>query len=261
MSFFFLACTPRTGNVWARRILAGAIGGAEVAAHRPEEIPWADLKPPCIVAMHWHRTPELCDLLRRADFQVMVTVRHPLDVLISILHFCQYEPATARWLEGEGGDESPLFGADPAGPQFLQYALGERARSLLGISAEWYASARAVIRYEQLVADPEGTLERTLPLLGCEARAPLSEVVRNNTLARLRPLSRHHFWRGEPGLWRRLIPPDHARQIYHCHRDLFELWGYARPAEASLSAAEARENWRQLCEPDQPAPAAGDPAS
>ncbi len=250
MSLFFLACTPRTGNVWFRRILAGAVGGTEIAAHQPGEINWTGLEPPCIVAMHWHQTPELRDFLQRLNFEVIVTIRHPLDVLISILHFCQYEPATASWLEGEGGDESAIFGANPTSPQFLQYALSRRAKSLLGISAEWYAQARAVIRYEDLVADTEGTLERTLRLLGCEAVQSLRDVVQSHTLDRLRPLSQYHFWRGEPGLWQRLITADFQHQIYDCHKELFDLWGYERPDGPSLPLIDAQENWRRLREPD-----------
>jgi len=207
--------------------------------------------------MHWHRTPDLTELLQRRNFEVIVTVRHPLDVLLSILHFCHYEPATAKWLEGQGGDESPLFGADPTSPQFLQYAVSPRAKSLLGISAEWQPLSRAVIKYEELVADTEGALQRTLPILSCEAIEPLSEVVQRHTLDRLRLVSQRHFWRGEPGLWRRLIPPDYRRQIYDCHKDLFELWDYGCPEGPALSVDDARENWRRICEPDGWPPASG----
>lgn len=245
-----MACTPRTGNVWCRRLLAGAIGGTHIAAHQPYEIDWGSLHPPCIVAMHWHLATELRDLLAAGQFEVIVTVRHPFDILISILHFCLYEPATARWLEGEGGTEASLLGstADPTSPRFLQYALSSRAKALLGISAEWYSSARAVVRYEDLVADTEETLRRTLISLGCQAAVPLNEVVQSNTIDRLRPLGPKHFWRGEPGLWRRLIVPEFRRPIYECHKKLFQLWGYDCAGERELTAVEARANWKAICQ-------------
>ena len=252
MKSFFLACTPRTGSLWFRRMLPGATRGTSVAEHQPKEIDWEGLQPPCVVAMHWHRTPELVNLLNRRNFEVIVTIRHPLDVLTSILHFCHYEPATARWLEGECGDESLLFGADPSSPQFLQYALSQRFTTLLGISGEWHGSARAVVRYEDLVDDTEGTLERVLALLGCDAIEPLVNVIEASSKHRLRPITGHHVWRAEPGLWRQLITPEYAKIIYEYHREVFQLWGYERPQGPPLSVYEARDNWKRLCELDEP---------
>ncbi|MEP6535447.1 MAG: hypothetical protein ABJF23_09035 [Bryobacteraceae bacterium] len=249
MGFFFLACTPRTGNVWFRRLLAGALRGTHLSAHQPDEIDWYGLQPPCIVAMHWHRLPAFREFLAARQFDVIVMLRHPLDVLISILHFCQQEPATAKWLGGEGGTEASLLGANPAGPEFLQYALSRRAHALLGISAEWYSHARAVVRYEELVMETEETLMRTLASLGQEPIESLTEVVRSNSLERLRPYGEHHFWRGEPGLWRRLIIPEFRRQIYERHRELFQLWGYDVAEDGDLSLSEARSNWSTVCKP------------
>jgi hypothetical protein len=93
--------------------------------------------------MHWRRSPTFHQFLMERQFEVLVTVRHPLDVLISILHFAQYEPATRRWLDGEGGNETSLLGADPTSEAFLAYALSGRASALFEVSAEWYGIARA----------------------------------------------------------------------------------------------------------------------
>src|SRR5580658_5969913 len=103
MKRLFLACTPRTGNLWFRKMLAASLEVMEIAAHSPDEIDWDALSEGCLVAMHWHRTSAIQKLLDARAMEVLVTVRHPLDILISILRFCQLEPATARWLEGEGG--------------------------------------------------------------------------------------------------------------------------------------------------------------
>jgi hypothetical protein len=232
-------------------MLAQATRGVAVAAHSPADIVWDSLESPCIVAMHWHRTDAFHAFLSERGFDVAVMVRNPLDVLISILHFSQYEPATANWLEGEGGDERSLLGADPASPEFLDYALSRRAALLLKVSAEWHSSARHVVRYERLVADPVGTLDLALRRLGCTAAAP-DQAVRENTIERMRTFSRHHFWRGEPGVWQRLIPSDYRRTIYERHRDVFELWGYERPDEGPLSPALARQNWNLVCVGDKP---------
>jgi len=248
----FLACTPRTGNTWFRKMVAQATGGVDAAAHSPSEIAWESVETPCIVAMHCHRTPAFQSFLADAGFDVLTMVRHPLDVLVSILHFSKYEPATARWLEGEGGDESPLRCADPTSAEFLDYALSRRAALLLNVSSEWYSSAREVVHYERLVADTAGTLDAILRRLGCSMHATADDVAIHNSLDRLRRFSKYHFWRGEPGLWRRVIPASYQLSIYEGHRDLFELWGYPRPDESPLLAEEARETWSMICAGDAP---------
>jgi hypothetical protein len=59
------------------------------------EISWDASTRNRLVAMHWRRTPEVHEILTRLNFDIIVTARHPLDVLISILQFSQHEPATA----------------------------------------------------------------------------------------------------------------------------------------------------------------------
>ena len=77
-------------------------------------------------------------MLQRHGFRVLVLSRHPLDVLISILHFVRKDRETNNWLGGEGGDERSIFGASPCSPQFLAYATSERAKALLSVSREWW---------------------------------------------------------------------------------------------------------------------------
>lgn len=246
MNRIFLACTPRAGNLWFRKMLAGMMGGKEFAAHAPHEMLWDDAEPACVVAMHWHRTPEFAEFLTRNRFETLVIVRNPLDILISILHFSQREPATARWLLGEGGDESSLAREDPASPRFLDYALSRRASSLLHVSAEWYASAQEVIRYEGLVADPEGTLDLTARSLNFKPVVTSREVVQQQSTHQMEKLPRQHFWRGEPGLWRRVIPREYLQAIYARYQDLFELWDYEKPDDQALSREQAKANWDAL---------------
>jgi hypothetical protein len=242
---FFLACTPRTGNVWLRRMLGDCLGISASVAHNPAGIDW---KTERLVAMHWRRTPDFEQLLARNNFQVIVTTRHPLDVLISILHFSQFEPATAHWLEGEGGDERPLLGAHPTSSRFLEYALSDRAAALLAVSAEWLPVAKAVSRYEELVADPETSLAKLVGALGEQFRIPFQDAVRAHTIDRLRPYSVHHFWRGQAGLWRSLIIGDYQQQIFERHRDVFDLLGYEVDDHQAPAVEEARKAWQTLCE-------------
>ena len=246
MKRLFLACTPRTGNLWFRKMLAASLGIQNVAAHSPEEVPWRDLPTDCLVAMHWHYSDGFAAFLRSQGFSSIVTMRNPLDVLISILQFSKHEPATARWLNGEGGDERGLACADPTSPEFLQYALSERAAALLGISSEWAPHALSVVRYEELVECSETVLTRVLREVGETAVVPLSDVIAQNTMERLRPVSKHHFWRGEPGLWRKLLTQEFCRAISARHAELMAVTGYDHSHATAPSAEAVRELWEKL---------------
>jgi hypothetical protein len=248
MQRLFLACTPRTGNTWFRKMLAASLRFHETAAHSPQEIAWSTLPPECIVAMHWHFSDEFARFLRHRKFFPIVIVRHPLDVLISILQFAKGEPATARWLGGEGGDERLLADADPTSPEFLEYALSARAALLLGISAEWTRHAVSVVRYERLVEQPAHVLGAVLDRMGRAPVVPSAEVVAGFALERLKRISKNHFWRGEAGLWRKLLTREIREEIFRRHGGLFHSLGYHCECPTAPTAEIARETWHRLCE-------------
>src|SRR5436305_300595 len=105
--------TPRSGNTWLRRLLGTAYAVPELAAHTPAEVDWGALPAGCALQLHWRPTASLLAQLAAHRFTVVALCRHPLDVLVSVLHFCRHEPLTHRWLGGEGGCECGLYGALP----------------------------------------------------------------------------------------------------------------------------------------------------
>jgi hypothetical protein len=246
---FFIACTPRTGNTWLRKLLAGNLDLTEYPVHKLDEVPWNDLPPRCIVAMHTHADPELVKYLSERHFRIIVTTRHPLDILISILAYTQFQRKTRRWLAGEDGDESSLLGAAPTDRAFFDYALSARAAVLLGVSVEWLAYAADVVRYESLAAEPHIFLSDMFARLGVAPVGSICNVVAGNSIERLRALHAEHsfhFWRGECGLWRRLLPADVAVPIAERHRTIFEALGYTCDYDPNLSRDRASDNWRSL---------------
>ncbi len=245
MKRLFLACTPRTGNLWFRKLLASALEITAVAAHSPPEIDWDALPDEFLVAMHWHRTLEMQTLLEERHIDVLVTMRHPLDILISILRFCQFEPATAFWLGGEGGSEAALKDANPTDRRFLAYALSGRAAALFSVSLEWLRQARAVVRYEDLVERPQQTLQEVVEILGEAPAQPLDQGIRSYEISQLRSLTGEHCWLGRPGLWRSVISDEYRKAIYQKHRIVFDAFGYT-VAGPKLTAEEALGNWRDL---------------
>ena len=139
--------TPRVGNMWLRRQLVALYGLEERSAHTPDEVEWDTLPEACALQLHWPRTRAFVRTLERHGFRVIVVCRHPLDVLISILHFAGHEPETARWLDGAHGDEQTIIGADPSSPAFRAYAGGKRARALIDVSPQWWKHALVSLRY------------------------------------------------------------------------------------------------------------------
>jgi hypothetical protein len=131
--------TPRSGNTWFRRLLATTYGLEEWAVHNPADLDRAGLSSRCLVQLDWQRVEPFTSMLQRQRFRVVVLSRHPLDVLISILHFAPHEPLTARWLEGEGGDEVPIYTmrCRAAGPSWsMPRGPGRRPCSVLATSGD-----------------------------------------------------------------------------------------------------------------------------
>ena len=242
-----IVSTPRSGNTWLRLLLSRACAARELAAHVPGEIDWSAPEP-CVVQLHWHPSERLLAELARHGWRVVTLARHPLDVLVSILHFAPGEPTTARWLQGEGGDERSIIGAMPRSAAFLGYATGPRAAALLAVSTEWWARGDTLrVRYEELVADPAGEVGRLLADLGVEPRQPLAEVAEALTIAKLRAIAQdHHHWKGQPGLWRRLLPAAEVETIARRHAEVFDLLQYPHDPDPGLTAARADANWVDL---------------
>ena len=245
-----IVSTPRSGNTWFRHLLSGALGLAEFAVHRESDLDWAELPKDCIVQMHWRFKPDVLRLCHDFGFQPVLIVRHPLDVLISILHFCTFEPATRFWLDGEAGNESSIHGKDPADPAFATYATGPRAAALLAVSVEWMlqrVERVPHIRYEDLVARPQAELEAFLKQLPAKSIRPLTEVIDANTLEKARPTANNrHFWQGKPGMWSQLIDRDLATRIQHAHTGVFESLGYGIDDAWNPAPDDIRILWSAL---------------
>jgi hypothetical protein len=242
--------TPRSGNTWLRHLLAATYRLEERAVHTPGALDWRRLPQRLVLQLHWLRTGHLAALLADQGFQIVVPARHPLDVLISILHFAAHEPETAQWLAGLGGSEAVLHhGATPIGREFLEYAVGRRAAVLLSVSSRWWnvpGSHRS--RYEDLVRDTVVALQTLTSALGRPVTAEvLAGAVEANGLDRLRATSTNsHFWQGRPGLWRELLPPAEARLIARTHRSMFETLGYACDPDEALDHDRAEAHWSRL---------------
>lgn len=245
-----LVSTPRSGNSWLRHMLARALGLVEHGVHRPGDLAWNQLPPRSIVQIHWRPERDFCQLLAENNVRVVVLSRHPMDVLISILSFCQHDRSTLQWLDGADGNELSLQGASPTSEAFLSYAESPRAQSLLSISALWWQMPFVHrVRYEHLVFNTAGRLANLISRLGETAREPLAEVVATCSPESMQGISvdwLYDVWHAQPELWQRLVPKAEAARLYACHLSLLRTLDYTCQANPQLTSDEAQRAWERL---------------
>lgn len=243
-----IVSTPRSGNTWLRRLLASMYDLPEIAVHTPREIVWESLPPKAILQIHWRDTDDFVSLLVENGFRPIVIARHPLDVLISILHFATYESQTARWLDGEAGSEISIINKSPFCSEFINYAASKRYAGLLSISAAWWNRENSwQIHYENLVADTAEELSKLNEQLGLKPARPISEVIPLNSITSLRTTcANNHFWQGKCGHWKQLITAPVARKIAGCHQSVLDRLGYVCDADENLTEEIAIANWNSI---------------
>jgi hypothetical protein len=244
---FFIVSTPRSGNVYMRRVLTGVLGLPNYAVWTPAEARWDEFPPDLSLAIHWRYSRELEGFVRERGFRITVTARHPLDVLLSILHYAPTDNDTNRWLEGEAGDERALVaGTTPVDEAFVRYALSWRFAALLEVSTGWAPSADALLRYAEFVTDPRRELETLLRQFGLRAVNDVDAVVREHSPQQTQARTPGHYWQGAPNHWRRLIVPKLADAIRDRHPRAFTTFGFACDPDPDLTEAQALANWRAL---------------
>lgn len=245
-----IVSTPRSGNTWLRQLLSTSYSLKECAAHTPANINWEALPRHCVLQIHWHRTEPFFSLLEKYKFRIVTLSRHPLDVLISILHFSSHETETIRWLGGEGGNEVKIRRATPISQEFLEYATGPRSTALLKVSREWWGSAESYkLRYEDLVQNIPSEINKLGEWLGFSLPCSvIATAIAANSIERLRTTSHNeHFWRGQPGHWKKLLPAATAHNIAQAHYASFDELGYVCEPDEHLDNIQALINWDKIC--------------
>jgi hypothetical protein len=240
--------TPRTGNTWLRRLLDGVYSMPQIVQDNPSDVEWERLPPRCILQLHWNRDPAVLEKLDQYAFRKITICRHPLDVLISILHFSSVHADTSSWVAGNGGSEEAIVNVLPRSPAFLEYAIGPRADILLSVSRQWVTDTEClVMRYESLVREPIHELTVLCDRLQPAPDDAIQYAVQANTMEKLwNGDTNQHCWQGTAGHWRRLLPAQEAHRIAAHHREVFETLGYAPDPDSELTGQQADANWYGL---------------
>lgn len=238
-----IVSSPRSGNTWLRRILVTGLGLEEIAVHNYIEV--SHVPEQCVLQVHWYREPNFQKFLARHNFKVITLARHPLDVLLSVLHFIKYEPETARWLEGNCDLPGELIGSHPCSIDFVDYASSYGCENLLSVTYQWWHDDAALrVRYEDLALNTSAEIERIAAFLGVDGQL-LRNVLSINSLDSFKALPNRHGWQGRPGVWRELIPSNVAYAIVRRHGRVFQALGY-EVGSSSLTHDEAERRWLEL---------------
>jgi hypothetical protein len=240
--------TPRCGNTWLRNLLSSVYGIPSFCEHNPVDFGWDDLPDSCVLQIHWRPVDSFIRRLKESGFHLLVMNRHPLDVLISILQFSLHDH-TGRWLEGEEGNERSIYGAMPRSSAFLDYAMSKRAEALLSVSLEWWNWPGCTqVLYEVLNRDPQGELQRIVEECGGTPCLSFDQGVADQTINKLRTRTQrdHHFWIGQPGLWRSLLTSAEVNRLAEVLQPHFADFDYDWDADPQLTPSQADANWIKL---------------
>lgn len=240
--------TPRAGNTWVRHLLGTSYQVPHFARHSMADGDWATLPPEVVLQIHWRREPGFVARLAEHGFRVVTVARHPLDSLISILHFCVYESESEHWLLGAGGTETEIYATMPRSRAFIEYAKGPRAAALLAVTSDWWGQPGVLgLRYEDCVLDTDAELQKIETAFGPLRAESRESVIEKCSLGQLRKEAiNNHFWKGSPGLWRLLLPAKESREIASTMANAMLPFDYVCDPDPNLSDLEADRNWARF---------------
>lgn len=236
---FAIIATPRSGNSVLRKTIAAAYELQEFGGHDADLLR-AGLPDDSIVQVHAKYSVELHRSLTDQGVIIVTPTRHPLDTILSMLHFAQFEPEVNQWL---GGDYlADLGGCDPSSKAFRAFATGEGAHELLGVSLGWWPNSDVAIRYCDFNHDPTVVLAHpAMPEPRLSRHHP--SVRDSGSFARFHSAPNMHGWLGQPGYWHQFIPTSLAETLYSMHRASFDIGGFGISGSEELSPQAIRTNW------------------
>ncbi len=219
---YWAASYPRSGNRFFRTIAKHRYGIPGRAKHTapPETNPDYPLlcslenviASPQPVLVKTHEPPE-------ADsFPAVYLLRDGRDVMVSYTHF-----VLTIVKPPQGGVTPGLFH-----DTLRDLLLEERSPYMT-----WAKNALAwtsrpgvvVVRYEDLVRDPGGVVDRTMAKLGCPAKRIRDSVP---TFEEMKKENPRLVRRGQPGSWRDEFPPDLLPLFWERNGDAMRHFGYDR---------------------------------
>lgn len=240
----------RSGTTWVRSVLGGMFGLEQIAIADPAPYNWDSLPQRCVLQMHYYPVDWFLKRLHDYDFKVVITARHPFDILTSWLNYNYYVHQEGYCPGGGACPECSIIELMPRSDEFIAYAGGESGRLLLCYSPAWWQrDGVSRVRYEDMVNAPEPTLTRLISELGASPVVPLDEILHATAIETRKgdhASWHYHYWQGRPGLWRDMFPADVARRLHARIPEPFRIIGYECDPDETLDPVRADLNWLRL---------------
>src|SRR5262249_23810687 len=180
-----IASAPKTGNTWLKAILSQLFKLPIVSLDGRFSLQQAQSVGPRWVAhQHYRPTPDVTEWAKANNVQIVTMIRHPADALVSYYHYARNYPANFRE-DVRLNRVIELQTARPGRPDVdkigddeLLTAIENRLIADISISISWIASGQGLTaRYEDLVLNPEVTINRLAARLGAVSKAVVQAVV------------------------------------------------------------------------------------
>jgi len=217
---YWIASYPRSGNRFFRTVVGHRYGIPGRAKHTapPESDPYYPLlcslenviASPQPVLVKTHEPPE-------ADsFPAIYLLRDGRDAMVSYTHF------VLMMVKPPPGGVTPRLFHDTLRDLLLE----ERSpyKSWAENALAWTSRPGVVVvRYEDLVRDPGGVVDRTMAMLGCPAKRIRDGVP---TFEQMKKENPRLVRRGQPGSWRDEFPPDLLPLFWERNGHAMRQFGY-----------------------------------
>src|SRR5215213_5337285 len=180
-----IAAPPKTGNVWLKCLLGSIydlrwLKDAEIPP-RPEPAlfeEWVErggFPDGTIFHQHYRYSEEFCRAVEAVPAHLVTIVRDPYDAFVSTYFTIQQRAANGNL----GKSRSTALAGKPLDhPDTLAFLDGDGYGVNLRKAADWLHSGRAVVlRYEELLRDPIGTLTRATDQIAPAAPERIARAV------------------------------------------------------------------------------------
>jgi hypothetical protein len=230
-SLRILLAAPRKSGAAHLRCLLASVYGLAVADPRgaPPSDDLDEIPEGAILATDRAFSPHLGASAERRGVNLVAIVRHPYDLFVSDYLVAQQRDQRRGAAGERAARDSAMAGKPIDDPAVLHYLESGFAAQMAWL-VDWQQSGAAVVRLEDLLADPAATLhhltERIEPvdtagidraLLVCPSESPVRSRPEIGRRMRVVP----------PDSWRDHLTPDHLRVFASMHKDALEALGYA----------------------------------
>ncbi len=212
---------PRSGTTWLTRLLAQCLDSPALswsinndvrdAEHRDPAVEGLHRRGPYIVR-HGHSKPKGRD---PGSERILHIFRNPLDVAVSCWRYFGFRHGGTKGLY-DCVDQ--LCGKKGVGLGFVNV----NGRGWAGYVKGWLGLPGLIwIRYEDLLADTEGTITDVIKRLGLGYQPPvrIRKAVKDHTFANRKPDKTMR--KGVVGSWKKELPAELVKKICnHCHAEM-----------------------------------------